>query len=541
MSGEHLLIRRPLQERIFIYMMVGVLFTATFGAGGILGIAISQSRKFFPKRSLYVLNVIGLIWAIILYFTGSYANPLVYWAVYTLPLAGVAQTVVAMLWWLNEWYLLLPTWDANIYSRELFYEAQHEQRIQHRLYQTVEDQPDIEIGLVVHEDVRFRTLEGMYTDNHTAWLHEGVLNQHILLIGAPGSGKSEAIKKIVAEVLAKTDRDVFVVDGKGEVAFTQHISEIFQHHRGVQVPHFHMGTHRQGDTYNGFMGSEEAIKQRLTAMFNVEQQMGDGEFYANINRAILNLVCLSPAGAPRSLEELDERLSLAWLKYCYRNDPSKSRAVSRYEPWFDGLRVRADSLIWDFHTYLSKEGFTLDDTMGAIFSLRTAAMGDTSRRFLNFLIEDFKDWVGKRQQRPALLVIDEFGQFENNSIIALIELARSANLGILLATQDLSTVQDRHVKERLLSSIQTKILMKTDTPEIIGELAGTYTTPHLTYQTDDVDLTGLGSIRLEEARKVDLNAVRRFPPGRAYLIRSGTGMVIQFRQVPASTWITLDK
>ncbi|HRF98066.1 MAG TPA: hypothetical protein PLZ51_22825, partial [Aggregatilineales bacterium] len=88
---------------------------------------------------------------------------------------------------------------------------------------------------------------------------------------------------------------------------------------------------------------------------------------------------------------------------------------------------RADGLIWDFAEYLSPNGFSLDSVQGAVFSLRTAAMGDTSRRFLNFLIEDFKDWVGKRQKRPAVLVIDEFGQFENQSIIALIELARSAN------------------------------------------------------------------------------------------------------------------
>jgi len=79
--------------------------------------------------------------------------------------------------------------------------------------------------------------------------------------------------------------------------------------------------------------------------------------------------------------------------------------------------------------------------------------------------------------------------------------------------------------------------MKTDTPEIIGELAGTYTTSHLTYQTDEVDLTGLGSLRLEEERKVNLNAVRRFPAGRAYVIRSGVGIVVQVRQLTNRTSI----
>jgi hypothetical protein len=313
------------------------------------------------------------------------------------------------------------------------------------------------------------------------------------------------------------------------LAFAQAIQTQFKQIRHTDIPIFHLGTGEQGQPYHGFVGSAEAIKQRLIAMFQVEQQTGDSEFYANVNRALLNLVCMSPAGPPRSLAELDERLDLRWLKYQYRHDPRKHRALDRYETWMAGSRVRADALLWDFADDLSPTGFCLDGVSGAVFALRTAAQGDKARRFLNFLIEDFKDWLGKRQQRPAILVIDEFGQFENESILALIELARSAEVGIILATQDLTTVQDKGVQTRLLSSIQTKILMKTDTPEVIGELAGTYRTAHLTYQTTETDLTGLGSIRLEDQRKVDLNAVRRFPPGRAYLIRGGVGVMIQTR------------
>jgi hypothetical protein len=63
-------------------------------------------------------------------------------------------------------------------------------------------------------------------------------------------------------------------------------------------------------------------------------------------------------------------------------------------------------------------------------------MGDTTRRFFKFLVEDFKDWIGKRQQRSAILIVDEFGQLHSSEMVALIELARSAQLGIILATQD---------------------------------------------------------------------------------------------------------
>jgi len=526
MSHEHLLLRRRWDERVVIYTCVAICFGGLFGIGGIAGIYITHK---IPNRWLMYLLVAGFIWAVILIFVPV---PLwLYWGILSLPTCGIASMTWHGLLWLHELYLHPITWDRSLSIRERWYESRQERRLQTTLEAKPTYHDHIEMGMVVAQDVRKRVPDSFHIRQNYLWADELFLNQHILLIGAPGSGKSEAIKHIISEILSKTDRDVFIVDGKGELDFAHAVKNLFQAKRGVSIPIFQMGTPTKGDSYNGFVGTPEAIKQRLTSMFNIEEQSGDGEFYANVNRALLNLVCLAPEGTPRSLTELDERLSLSWLRYCYRGDAQKSRAIDRYEKWFDGLRVRADSLIWDFTEYLSPDGFSLDDVNGAVFSLRTAAMGDTSRRFLNFIIEDFKDWVGKRQKRPAMLVIDEFGQFENQSIVALIELARSANLGILLATQDLSTVREKHIRERLLSSIQTKILMKTDTPEVIGELGGTYTTAHLTYQMDEIDMTGLGSIRLEDERKVDLNAVRRFPPGRAYLIRSGVGMMIQFRQL----------
>lgn len=530
MPDEYLVIRPRTSERVFIYVFVGVVYTFIFGLGGIVGILLALTRPHIPKIWLYGLTFVSVLWAGALIITHSYGINLKYWAFYALPLGGISHVFVSVLLVLHQWYLQPPTWDQTLRIREQWFEQYRERSLRSRLSNQPIYHNDVELGLIVENDVRTRKMDTLYVRDHFLWAEETLLSQHILLIGAPGSGKSEAIKHLVGEILSKTERDVFIVDGKGELGFAHAVQRLFHERRNVSIPVFQMGTPNRGDLYNGFIGSPEAIKQRLTAMFNVEQQTGDSEFYANVNRALLNLVCLAPEGTPRSLTDLDERLSLSWLRYCYRNEPRKMQAIERYEPWFDGLRVRADSLVWDFADYLSPDGFSLDSVSGALFSLRTAALGDTSRRFLNFLIEDFKDWVGKRQQRPALLVIDEFGQFENQSIVALIELARSANLGIVLATQDLSTVKDPRIRERILSSVQTKILMKTDTPELIGELAGTYKSAHLTYQMDEIDLTGLGSIRLEDERKVDLNRVRRFPPGRGYVIRAGTGIVVQFRQ-----------
>jgi len=444
MSHEHLLLRRQWGERILVYGCVGICFWVVFGVGGVVGIFIHAKKEWYTRHWQIYLSGLGVIWIGILIF--SRITLWHYWLLYSVPLGGIASLAIQGLIWLNDWYLYQVTWDSSLSIRERWYEKRRENRVNARLAIHPTDKPHIEMGMVVTQDVRKSVPDSFHIHQNYLWADELFLNQHILLIGAPGSGKSEAIKHIISEVLSKTDRDVFIVDGKGELDFAHSVRDLFQQKRGVTIPIFQMGTPTKGSIYNGFVGTPEAIKQRLTSMFNIEEQSGDGEFYANVNRALLNLVCLAPKGTPRSLHELDERLSLSWLRYCYRKDVQKSRAIDRYEKWFDGLRVRADGLIWDFADYLSPNGFSLDEVNGAVFSLRTAAMGDTSRRFLTFIIEDFKDWVGKRQKRPALLVIDEFGQFENQSIVALIELARSANLGILLATQDLSTVRERHIR-----------------------------------------------------------------------------------------------
>ncbi len=42
-----------------------------------------------------------------------------------------------------------------------------------------------------------------------------VLDHHLAIIGAPGAGKSELIKRLINKVVTHTNRDVILVDGKG--------------------------------------------------------------------------------------------------------------------------------------------------------------------------------------------------------------------------------------------------------------------------------------------------------------------------------------
>ena len=55
-------------------------------------------------------------------------------------------------------------------------------------------------------------------ENYRNWLRfdEKQLNRHMFILGTTGAGKTETINRIIWEVLQNTNRDVFVIDGKGE-------------------------------------------------------------------------------------------------------------------------------------------------------------------------------------------------------------------------------------------------------------------------------------------------------------------------------------
>jgi hypothetical protein len=107
----------------------------------------------------------------------------------------------------------------------------------------------------------------------------------------------------------------------------------------------------------------------------------------------------------------------------------------------------------------------------------------------------------------------EFGQFSNENITALLSLARSAQLGIVLATQDTASLTNEVTKKLVLANTRTKFLMTSEFPEEVAALAGTVYQLESSIQHEEGELTGLGSARVQHAFKVDMNEVANLKPG----------------------------
>ncbi len=390
----------------------------------------------------------------------------------------------------------------------------------------------LRLGVFIKGD-HFPSHLGISTQNHWLLMDEAVLDQHILVLGTTGAGKSEALKRLVNEIFLVTNRNLYFVDGKGDERLADDIRSLAHHHGRGLAPVFRLGFDQHGAVYDAFRGGASDIYNRLCALVGVSEAEGDAVYYADINRDLLQLICYAPVGPPRSFEDIRVRLKRDWLEAAYQHDADELETIDQELTDRDilGLSRRIRPLAREFGVCIGNDGFALEHTQCAIFSMRTQSVGDTSRRFINFLVEDLKDFIGKRQRQPAVLVIDEFGQFSNESITSLLSLARSSQLGIILSTQDIASLRGEATKKLILANTRTKLLMASDFPEDVASLAGTAYQIEDSLQYQEGDATGLGSARVQHAFKIDMNEVAKLTPGQAYLIRQRYAAKIQVKKI----------
>jgi Cdc6-like AAA superfamily ATPase len=389
----------------------------------------------------------------------------------------------------------------------------------------------LRLGAIIRGD-SFATQPGFVQRQGYLCLAEEVLDQHLFLLGTTGAGKSETIKRLVTEILAATNRHIYFVDGKGDEELANDIRSLaHQFDRGT-APVFKLGFDRYGAIYDGFRGTAADIYNRLCALIGIHEAEGDAQYYADGNRDLLQLICYVQSGPPRNFEAVRARLQKEWLLHAYQNNPLELEMIETLShKEIEGLARRIRPLVREFSPCIGPEGFALEETPCALFSLRVQSVGDTSKRFLDFLVEDLKDFIGKRQQHPSVLIIDEFGQFSNKNITALLSLARSSQLGVILATQDVASLKDETTKKLVLANTRTKLLMATDFPEDVASLAGTFYQIEASIQQQDGGMTGLGSARVQHAFKVDMNEVAQLQPGEAFLIRQRHAAKIKIKAV----------
>jgi|SRR5215218_706776 len=129
----------------------------------------------------------------------------------------------------------------------------------------------------------------------------------------------------------------------------------------------------------------------------------------------------------------------------------------------------------------------------ALFSLNASRYPETAQLLGAAIFQDLQHVVGlleanESRQRPALIVVDEFGALDQDHVLALFQRARSAGLSLTLGTQELADLARvaPGFQDQVLGNVETVIAHRQNVPvsaELVAEIAGTRATWIHSFQT----------------------------------------------------------
>ena len=143
-------------------------------------------------------------------------------------------------------------------------------------------------------------------------LPASVEQQHILLAGAPGSGKSEALKTLIAQVRARGSDGAVIHDPTGEM-----VALFYDPKRGDMIINPLDARHAPWDLWSDLQPGEEANLAKAI----IPSATGDNKYFSDAAQALLevlfqqthNIDDLVKAGLGESAQELVERLERAGM------------------------------------------------------------------------------------------------------------------------------------------------------------------------------------------------------------------------------------
>jgi hypothetical protein len=352
------------------------------------------------------------------------------------------------------------------------------------------------------------------------------LARTLLVIGAPGAGKTVTLGRLAYGVATTSDWQVIVIDAKGD-ADTQHAFAASMRAAGRSVRLFPQ------EPYDAWRGTPRQITNRLVQLIDWADE-GGAAYYRDLSTNLVRLACTAADGPPRNSRELLARLDKTGLLIQWAGRIEAAEIERFGDEHIDACRQRYRSF-FDATTGQLDGSWAFEDADCAYVLLNELLYAEETGKLARLLIEDFKQYLASRnpQRRRVLLIIDEFSAIADGERTArMVEIVRSYGAAVVLAPQAYQGMGGDDAAARILNAAHTIILHAIPDPDRIIKAAGTRMATEWSLQHERGISTDVGSTRTQHQLRVDPNDVRRLPPGMAFLIGNGKGQKIQIAPAP---------
>ncbi|TFD64142.1 MULTISPECIES: hypothetical protein [Cryobacterium] len=347
-----------------------------------------------------------------------------------------------------------------------------------------------------------------------------------LIIAESGSGKTVLINGLVLCAL-EYGWPVFVIDAKGDPADAENL---------VAVAQTYGRTATTGGTWNLFNGTGDQITAKLMRLMPVPD--GANQHYLDEIRGVLQMVQgRSPLS---SIDDLRERLTYPARFVDDTDDlPLINKRVER-----DGSTAGARALqsllvaLRPMQRWIGQDGWSYNAPKADVTVIPLSPVDDAQARLGDLLLLDLRNFLATRLERrdksPVVVIVDEFPQLVTGSqdpgdtAGSLFETARSAGVGLVLATQSPAGLSNDEVRRRrALTSGAALIFGRSKDPEDVVKYAGTVMRMESAGRATGEEL---GSARAQHTYVIPPQDVREAADGAFWIVQGGA--IAPFRALP---------
>ena len=342
-------------------------------------------------------------------------------------------------------------------------------------------------------------------------------NQHTLVLGTTGAGKTVTVCNIVESAIRR-GLPMIYIDGKGDYDLACCVAH-YGRKQGRPVSIFAMNG--ASCAYNPLAcGGFTSKKDRV-----IELREWTEEHYKKLAEGYLQSVfkVMDTCGVPCNMTTLAAHLDLKKLKALVRQHQSEIPDAQALMDELNGQEQASkniDSLIAEIRNFAAseigplfqvKEGepvLTLKEVLAqngvAYFCLPALEFPSMSQTLGRLVVNDLKATMAQQLsvglKKKVYVVFDEFSVFAGTQVLNVINQGRSAGIHAVLVTQSLSDIAaaHSHLVNQVVGNCNNFILHRQNSPEDaakLAELMGTRNSLDYTAQVSEDGPTHMGTVK----------------------------------------------